>query len=91
MVRQILPNNNEKCYRNFSSKIFTSKHARSRCEHVTNPAEDVCTASVHTRQCAIRYCTLLTGLRPEYYYETVHVASSCRQNLEVQLKRSGTY
>jgi hypothetical protein len=27
MVKQILPNNNEKCYRNFSPKIFTSKHA----------------------------------------------------------------
>jgi hypothetical protein len=27
MVRQILPNNNEKYYRNFSPKNFTSKHA----------------------------------------------------------------
>jgi hypothetical protein len=27
MVRQILSNNNEKCYRNLSPKIFTSKHA----------------------------------------------------------------
>jgi hypothetical protein len=30
MVRQILLNNNEKCYGNFSPKIFTSKHAHSR-------------------------------------------------------------
>jgi hypothetical protein len=31
MVRQILPNNNEKCYRNFFPKIFTSKHALRPC------------------------------------------------------------
>jgi hypothetical protein len=29
MIGQILPNNNEKCYRNFSPKIFGSKHART--------------------------------------------------------------
>jgi hypothetical protein len=29
MVRQILPNNNEKCYSNFFPKIYTSKHALS--------------------------------------------------------------
>jgi hypothetical protein len=27
MIEQILPNNNEKCYRNFSPKNFRSKHA----------------------------------------------------------------
>jgi hypothetical protein len=27
MVKKILPNNNEKCYKNFSPKIFASKHA----------------------------------------------------------------
>jgi hypothetical protein len=27
MIRQILSNNNENCYRNFSPKIFASKHA----------------------------------------------------------------
>jgi hypothetical protein len=30
MVRQILPNNNEKCYMNFSPKNFTSKHGLTK-------------------------------------------------------------
>jgi hypothetical protein len=37
MVRKILPNNNEKCYRNFSPKIFASKHALIR--HFKNLGE----------------------------------------------------
>jgi hypothetical protein len=38
MVRKILPNNNEKCYRNFSPKIFASKHALN---HFVNQAVKV--------------------------------------------------
>jgi hypothetical protein len=30
MVRQFLPNNNEKCYRNFFQKFLGSKHALNR-------------------------------------------------------------
>jgi hypothetical protein len=33
MIRQILPNNNEKCYRNFSPKFFASKHGPRLGEH----------------------------------------------------------
>jgi hypothetical protein len=39
MVKQILPNNNEKCYKNFSPKIFTSKHALNMQQYVCVKAE----------------------------------------------------